>query len=746
MAEVPRVSARLAAIGLLFGIATGLVAQLAPPFHVLNHELVQLASLFGCLVQLEVSAMAVRAFPYRPDRLEAAFVSSLACAAAMGLGLQGTTAAANALAHGCETAGTGTFLWLTWAPLAIAMTVAGLALAAWRAVPRVAAFYGLVVACLAHDQLRTDLGLTMADPLLGFVLALDQRASMEMSAVHVLQRGWLFGVAVTGLLALLWSHHRDGARAALAGVAGLAMAAVTVGWGGQLGIGLGEGARRHLDGRHETAHVRLRYDRSGEARHRVEMVGREAEWHLHRLADAWQISLDGVVVRLDLYDDPHALERATGRPFAHARRRRAALAWRDGLDDTLAHELVHAIADLAGSPPWQVDPSRGRTEGSAVAWTEGYAALPEAHAPLAVALRREQLPHAARLMSLSGFWTVPEGRAYHASGSFVGFLVLRYGVAAWRAWLQTHDEERAFGRSLASLDEEWRAFLRDVPVDAAASARADRLFDPRGPAAVTARVCPKLGRRVPGLADEARSASRAGDHARALALYQEQLDVQPSPWLFWARLETLQTLDRHREALEALAAAPEAERYSVRWWDAAIRSWSMLGQIHELRQAIAHRLGRAPDAALRAYLTLLDDPAVQRPALRLLQARAQPGPSPGAALIAQLAEDHPDYAGQWATLAVARELPQAGPVTALTDRQLTRVEHLRAWLAQADAPCEASERGVTVARSLVRLDALDVAEGLVRELHERCPDPMSRWRVGRLRDRIAWERTPTPGP
>jgi hypothetical protein len=50
-----------------------------------------------------------------------------------------------------------------------------------------------------------------------------------------------------------------------------------------------------------------------------------------------------------------------------------------------------------------------------------------------------------------------EGASYVLAGAFVGFLVERHGLPRFRGVYETGDYAKAYGRSFATLEREWRA-------------------------------------------------------------------------------------------------------------------------------------------------------------------------------------------------------------------------------------------------------------------------------------------------
>jgi hypothetical protein len=52
-----------------------------------------------------------------------------------------------------------------------------------------------------------------------------------------------------------------------------------------------------------------------------------------------------------------------------------------------------------------------------------------------------------------------EMTAYVFAGSFVKFLIETHGLAPFRSLYETSDYEKVYGKSFATLEQEWRASL-----------------------------------------------------------------------------------------------------------------------------------------------------------------------------------------------------------------------------------------------------------------------------------------------
>jgi hypothetical protein len=258
----------------------------------------------------------------------------------------------------------------------------------------------------------------------------------------------------------------------------------------------------------------------------------------------------------------------------------------------LRHELVHALASAAAVGPLRV-PARsglivnaGLVEGLAVALDVPAGAF-GVH-DLARAMRDEgRLPPLAALLGAGGFLGAAPARAYTASGSFLRFLLDRYGPAPVLAAYRRGDVTAAFGRSLADLEAEWQRFLDGVTVPPELAAVAEARFER---ASLFARACV---REVASLEGDAARATAAGRAAAAEALLRRAstLSGGDPAWLRpaadgWRAAGDLARAEAIlREALERVGAAGG---------HSALRS-SLLGALGDLRL----RRGDAQGAAER---------------------------------------------------------------------------------------------------------------------------------------------------
>jgi hypothetical protein len=129
-------------------------------------------------------------------------------------------------------------------------------------------------------------------------------------------------------------------------------------------------------------------------------------------------------------------------------------------DGALLHEIVHIYAPNA---------NRFLAEGLATylhARIGANAAFPNFGKSLA-SLARDEAAQVPSLAALDAVRTptplesvMNERLAYIVAGSFVGFLIEREGLPAFRGLYESGSYEKAYGRSLQALEAEWRASLK----------------------------------------------------------------------------------------------------------------------------------------------------------------------------------------------------------------------------------------------------------------------------------------------
>src|SRR6185295_4504566 len=117
---------------------------------------------------------------------------------------------------------------------------------------------------------------------------------------------------------------------------------------------------------------------------------------------------------------------------------------------------------------------------------------------------------------------VSSARSYTTAGSFLRFLLERYGPARLRAlYHDGGDFEDAYGRPLGQLEAEWRAMVSAIVLPPAAVEGQKERF--RG-GSVFARPCPHA---IAARREHAIEAQSHGDHPRAVALMRRVCSDAP---------------------------------------------------------------------------------------------------------------------------------------------------------------------------------------------------------------------------
>jgi len=213
----------------------------------------------------------------------------------------------------------------------------------------------------------------------------------------------------------------------------------------------------------------------------------------------------------------------------------------------LRHEIVHAVASVLAPGPLHVParagvvPSLALIEGLAVALEtprSGYTIHQWSRAARDLGL----LPDLSHLMGPAGFWGEAPARAYVAAGSFLAYLLDRYGPEAVGAAYRSGDLAAALGKPLPTLVDEWQRSLDAVAPSEELARAAVRWL---GRASLFERRC---AREAAELEQDAAAAAARGSTAEACALWAKEAQVG----------EPASALLRQGEALAAAGDLPGA--------------------------------------------------------------------------------------------------------------------------------------------------------------------------------------------
>jgi len=218
-----------------------------------------------------------------------------------------------------------------------------------------------------------------------------------------------------------------------------------------------------LRGRHDTPHARLHYDEAGITTAQRDAAAADLEAGVAALEQRLHMRYRGKLL-VFLYRDHADLGQRTGSSAVAFSTGTASL--HQPHDFRGVHELTHLFAvQFPRTEDSVTDPFV--VEGLATILAETDQNVP-IHAWAAVYLQVGRLPDLVELRR-----TFPEGAGpgvhpYHVAGSFVGFLLDRYGIDKVKQWyVESTEAWRWFGKPFRTLEREWRAWLAEVEVEKA---------------------------------------------------------------------------------------------------------------------------------------------------------------------------------------------------------------------------------------------------------------------------------------
>ena len=235
---------------------------------------------------------------------------------------------------------------------------------------------------------------------------------------------------------------------------------------GELGLRPTRGyIEKTLGGLTETEHFKIFYENGSEVERKIEQIAQDHEFRYAQLTPYFQIRPTQKILSY-IYTSPEQKKRLVGArgtsiedPFGPGFH----INYESFPHPVMKHELAHALT-ANWHPILPVSLNVGLHEGIAVAadWDEGQLTCHQwskAMRQLGVA------PKIQKVMGL-GFWAHHPAQSYTLAGSFVRFLVDRYGMKQFKRVFPTGNFIHVYGKSLSDLEEEWEAFVETVPLTA----------------------------------------------------------------------------------------------------------------------------------------------------------------------------------------------------------------------------------------------------------------------------------------
>ena len=426
----------------------------------------------------------------------------------------------------------------------------------------------------------------------------DQRAGPLPSSFHLYSRTFLvFMTAVVyAWSTLLYTRRHATARVTkvrLLRTVLITFALILLAWSTQGFTGLGwshSRIRQYLNRTREIDYLRIHH----RADHTVsEEIWRKLEWDAHKIAQRMGLSHPE---KVDVYMFPSKeklKEYTNASSSAYAKVGRFYMTER--YSHPFSHELVHALHYLY-KPSWRIILNRALLEGTAVAFDEGLTLSPEYHEEMATLEKKDKLPSIQAIYEDRFFLDHSEHLAYQASGSFIGFLVLKYGLDKYRQFNNTLSFAKAYRHSLAGLDAQWKGFLRTVPIDLNDIEREQISETYTRLVSYKDRCCPQVGMRRRTEEEDARSLSLWADPAASKILFEELRHRQPetSDWQIRYVLSLIANGDTARAETE-IDSLLEREEKDVSLQHGLYRLKLLLNVLNEERHGAIESVKRMVD-------------------------------------------------------------------------------------------------------------------------------------------------------
>ena len=346
-----------------------------------------------------------------------------------------------------------------------------------------------------------------------------------------------------------------------------------------------------LGGHRQTVHFNIYYDKNTISAWHIDLIARDHEYQLDRIMSYLDVPPPSTRIASYIYGNADQKKRLMGARHTSMER--------PGSDEmhlnnaafphpVLKHELVHVLSASFGNSLYGGSYWIGFHEGlaEAVDWQDA----PMNPHEWSRAMRELGLaPPLENLLSMTGFWTAASSRSYTLCGSFVRFLIERYGLPAFKKAFPTGAVEESYGRKPAELIAEWEAFVDGIQLreDQLRIAR-QRFIRP----AIFRRHCPH---EVAALIDRAWQAYRAQRYSDAVRDFDRVLELEPeNPSALRGLLYGTYRLADY-ERTESAALLIERPDQTV----------GLLADAHLVRGDTAWKTGRLDDAR-RSYEAVAD--------------------------------------------------------------------------------------------------------------------------------------------
>ena len=220
---------------------------------------------------------------------------------------------------------------------------------------------------------------------------------------------------------------------------------------------------KKLGGFHQTENFLLFFEKGSIVENKIEKIAADHEFRYAQLIKYFRIKPDKKV-RSYIYTSPKQKKRLMGAKHTSLQDVTGYglhINFEDFPHPILKHELAHVLTS-EWHPFLPISLKLGLHEGIAVAaeWDSGNL---DPH-QWTQAMRDLNIAPSIQGIMGFGFWMQSGPLSYTVAGSFVRFLVDTYGIEKFKHVFPTGNFEKIYNKNLATLDQEWQAFLDEIPL------------------------------------------------------------------------------------------------------------------------------------------------------------------------------------------------------------------------------------------------------------------------------------------
>ncbi len=285
----------------------------------------------------------------------------------------------------------------------------------------------------------------------------------------------------------------------------------------ETGLGFGNNMlSRELSETYPTKHATLHYAPETLPGDRARVIAAYADWWLTEIYSETGIEPDRSI-DIFLYENPQQLARLTGLKdtyFSKPWKFQINIIQDEYPHNIFKHELVHAVLAQANDSPLRIPANLGLLEGAATAYEHYYHLGPGFQRQFAAAQRAGVISSGHKAVSNKGFASGNMWKSYDMAGAFSGYLIYKYGSEKFLRLYGGASYEKAFGKSLPILADEWRDWLSRIPVSRAEISRARFKYSIAELPPTFTTTCPRIGHACGDFAPSTRTYSSAASCAR----------------------------------------------------------------------------------------------------------------------------------------------------------------------------------------------------------------------------------------